>query len=353
MTPVNTIDVHTHYVPRGWPDLSEVVSPRRDWPWLRLDSERQACIMLGDREFRRVGEDCWNAEVRLAAMDADGVAAQVVSPTPVFFSYDAPADEATKIARIFNDLALEVCAPAPQRLLPFAQVPLQDPDAACEEVDRCLANGHRGVEIGNHVGDRDLDDEGIVTFLQHCADRGVPVFVHPWDMPTSPRLERWMARWLTGMPAETHLSIIAMILGGVFDRVSSSLRICFAHGGGSFAFWLGRLENAWHQRPDLIATSQLPPSQYVGRFSVDSVVFDPAALRTLVATLGPGSVMVGSDYPYPLGERPAGRVVHEADFLDEGARAALLHGNAERFLGLDVGLESDPEAGVAQHLTRP
>jgi aminocarboxymuconate-semialdehyde decarboxylase len=348
MTPVSTIDVHSHYVPRGWPDLSEVVSPRRDWPWLRIDSERQACIMLGDKEFRPVGEDCWNAEVRLKAMDADGVAAQVVSPTPVFFSYDAPSDEATKIARIFNDLALEVCAPAPQRLLPFAQVPLQDPDAACEEVDRCLANGHRGVEIGNHVGGRDLDDEGVVTFLQHCADRGVPVFVHPWDMPTSPRLERWMARWITGMPAETHLSIIAMILGGVFDRVPSSLRICFAHGGGSFAFWLGRLENAWRRRPDLIATSQLPPSHYVGRFSVDSVVFDPAALRMLVDTLGPGSVMVGSDYPYPLGERPAGHVVHQADFLDESARAALLRGNAERFLGL----EPDQPAGAGQYVSQ-
>jgi aminocarboxymuconate-semialdehyde decarboxylase len=331
---VNTIDVHTHYVPRGWPDLSEVVSPRRDWPWLRIDSEREASIMVESTEFRRIADDCWNAEVRLAAMDADGVDAQVVSPTPVFFSYGTSAQEATKIARIFNDLALEVCAPAPARLLPFAQVPLQDPDAACAEADRCLANGHRGVEIGNHVGDRDLDDEGVVTFLQHCADRGIPVFVHPWDMPSSPRLDRWMARWITGMPAETHLSIVAMILGGVFDRVPPSLRICFAHGGGSFAFWLGRLENAWHKRPDLIATSQLPPSQYVGRFSVDSVVFEPTALRTLVDTLGADSVMLGSDYPYPLGERPVGNVVHQADFLDDEARAALLGGNAARFLGL-------------------
>ena len=332
---MTTIDVHSHYVPRGWPDLSQVVSPRRDWPWLRIDSEREACIMVGSGEFRRIADECWNAERRLVDMDADGVAAQVVSPTPVFFSYDASPAEATKVARIFNDLALEVCAPAPDRLLPFAQVPLQDPDAACAEVDRCLANGHRGVEIGNHVGDRDLDDEGVVTFLHHCADRGIPVFVHPWDMPSSPRLDRWMARWLAGMPAETHLTIIAMILGGVFDRVPPSLRICFAHGGGSFAFWLGRLENAWHQRPDLIATSELPPSQYVSRFSVDSVVFEPAALRTLVDTLGSDHVMVGSDYPYPLGERPVGNVVHKADFLSDEARAELLGGNAAKFLGLE------------------
>jgi aminocarboxymuconate-semialdehyde decarboxylase len=184
------------------------------------------------------------------------------------------------------------------------------------------------------VGDRDLDDVGVVTFLQHAADAGVPVFVHPWDMASSPRLERWMARWLAGMPAETHLSVLAMILGGVFDKVPDTLRICFAHGGGSFPFWLGRFENAWHRRPDLIATSAEPPSSYVSRFSVDSVVFDPRALRALVDTLGVDQVMVGSDYPYPLGERPVGKVVDDADFLSDADRDALRWRNAERFLGL-------------------
>lgn len=123
-------------------------------------------------------------------------------------------------------------------------MPLQDPDGACRELERCLDAGHAGVEIGNHVDDRDLDDEGIVMFLQHAASLDAPVFVHPWDMPSSPRTDRWMAQWLTGMPAESHLSITAMILGGDFDRVPDTLKICFAHGGGSFAFWLGRFQNA-------------------------------------------------------------------------------------------------------------
>jgi aminocarboxymuconate-semialdehyde decarboxylase len=328
----SSIDIHSHSVPRGWPELPGA-GPNL---WLDVHDERQATIMVGSRQFRRIWSNAWDAEERLSDMDADDVAVQVISPTPVTFSYDRDPVEASAISRIFNDLSLEITAQHP-RLLSFCQVPLQDTDAACIELERCVASGHVGVEIGNHVGDRDLDDAGIVTFLQHCASLGVPVFVHPWDMPNSPRLDRWMAQWLTGMPAETHLSILSMILGGVFDQVGPELRIAFAHGGGSFAFWLGRLENAWTQRPDVIATSGMPPSHYVDRFSVDSVVFDPPALRLLVETLGIGQVMVGSDYPYPLGERPVGAVVRNAAFLDEPARDRVLRDNARAYLGLEAG----------------
>jgi len=338
------IDVHSHDVPRGWPDLAAATGSPGPWPSLRVESEREAMIMIGDREFRRITDQCWDPEVRAADMDADGVDAQVVSPTPVFFSYERPAPEAAAVARIFNDLALEICYGLPERLIPFCQVPLQDVDAACEELDRCLAAGHRGVEIGNHVGDRDLDDPGTVEFLQHCAAVGAPVFVHPWDMTRSERNSRWMAQWLVGMPAETHLSILAMILGGVFDRVDDRLRICFAHGGGSFPYWLGRLDNAWHQRPDVIGVSDKPPAEYLDRFSVDSVVFDERALRLLVDTMGASRVMLGSDYPYPLGERPAGAVVRGASFLTEPDRGRILGGNAERFLDLTPSTTSEANA---------
>lgn len=326
------IDVHTHYVPKGWPDLSADAGV--DAPWLRVESESDAIIMMGTREFRRIQSDAWDYEVRLRDMDADGVRAQVVSPTPAFFNYGRTPEEAERIARIFNDLALTIVEPAPDRLVPFCQVPLQDTDAACRELERCVENGHRGVEIGNHVGDRDLDSEGIVTFLQHCASLSVPVFVHPWDMASSPRLDRWMAQWLAGMPAETHLSILSLILGGGFDRIDESLRIAFAHGGGSFAFWLGRVDNAWHRRHDIIGTSAEPPSRYVDRFYVDSVVFDERALRLLVDTMGSERVLVGSDYPYPLGERPVGSVVRKSEFLTPEARAMIEHENAMRFLGV-------------------
>jgi aminocarboxymuconate-semialdehyde decarboxylase len=327
------IDIHTHYVPKGWPDLEQETGCVGPWPTLRVDSEREAMIMLGEKEFRPITDNAWHAEARLEHMDRDGIDIQVLSPTPLFFSYSRDAATGARVSAIFNDLALDIATRGEGRLIPFCQVPLQNTDAAIAELDRSIANGHRGVEIGNHVGDADLDSEGVLAFLQHCADRGVPVFVHPWDMPSSPRLDRWMAQWLVGMPAETHLSILAMILGGTFDRLPQSLRICFAHGGGSFAHWLGRMDNAWHRRPDLVAKSQMPPSHYVGRFSVDSVVFAEPSLRLLVDTIGHENIMLGTDFPYPLGESPAGQLIRTAGFLDHGQREAMLGGNALQFLG--------------------
>jgi aminocarboxymuconate-semialdehyde decarboxylase len=321
------IDVHTHVVPDGWPALGEPGDP-----WLRRDSVTEATIMLGDREFRRVTDACWNADTRLADMDADGVDTQVVLPTPVFFGYDREPADGARVAAIFNDLALGIAAQAPDRLIPFCQVPLQDPDAACRELERCVDAGHRGVEIGNHVGDSDLDSAGVQVFLEHCASLGVPVFVHPWDLPSSPRLDRWMQQWLVGMPAETHLSLLGLALSGAFDRLPADLRIAFAHGGGSFAFWLGRADNAWQERRDLVgADSEHPPSAYARRVYVDSVVFSDAALHLLCEVFGADRILLGSDYPYPLGERPAGAVVRR---LAEPARSVVLEATARDFLRL-------------------
>ena len=200
--------------------------------------------MLGSREFRPITSACWDPAVRLADMDRDGVDLQVVSATPVLFAYGRPAEHAMECARIFNDALLELCAGGGGRLVPIGQVPLQDTDLACRELERASPPGMKGVQIGNHVGDRDLDDAGLVTFLAHCASLGAPVFVHPWDMFGGCRLEDWMLGWTVAMPAETQLSLNRMILGGAFDRLPRDLRICFAHGGGSFTFLLGRLENA-------------------------------------------------------------------------------------------------------------
>lgn len=327
------IDMHSHFFPREWEDLGKRFGTP-DWPWMKHLGGGKAMVMLGEREFRPVYAACWDAPTRLAEMDRDGIELQVMCSTPVLFAYARPSAQALYCAQLFNDAGLELAAKGKGRLKTLCQVPLQDTDAACKELSRAMQSGHLGVQIGNHVGNRDLDDEGIVTFLQHCAAEGAAVLVHPWDMLGGARTSRWMMGWTVGMPAETQLSIVSLILGGAFDRLPASLRICFAHGGGSFAFLLGRLENAWQHRDVARGVSAHPPSHYLDRFYVDSAVFDPRALQLLIEVMGEDRVMLGSDYPFPLGEARVGKLIRDLQGLGTGARRKLLSSNAKRFLGL-------------------
>src|SRR5271165_7609832 len=330
---MRVIDIHNHFFPSSWPDLAARYGTP-DWPWIKHTEPGKADIMVGDRFFRHIYSACWDPEVRLREMDRDGIDLQVLSATPVLFAYERPVEHALDCARLFNDLALELCSRGRGRLKSFCQVPLQDTDAACKELTRCMGAGHLGVQIGNHVGGKNLDDPGVVTFLHHCADEGAAVLVHPWEMLGRERMPKYMMPWTVGMPAETQLSVVALILSGAFDRLPSTLRICFAHGGGSFAFLLGRLENAWHHHPVARGDCEHPPSYYLNRFYTDSAVFDQRALRFLVDTMGAEQVMLGSDYPFPLGEEHVGSLIRRSH-LPQNTKSKLLSENAARFLKLN------------------
>jgi aminocarboxymuconate-semialdehyde decarboxylase len=334
---MQAIDIHNHFFPESWPDLAARYGTP-NWPWIKHTEPGKAEIMVGDKFFRHIYSACWDPEVRLREMDRDGIDLQVISATPVLFAYERPIAHALDCAQLFNDAALQLCNRGKGRLKAFCQVPLQDVDASCKELSRCMEAGHLGVQIGNHVGLKNLDDAGIVTFLHHCAAEGAAVLVHPWEMFGPERMPKYMMPWTVGMPAETQLSVVALILSGAFDRLPATLKICFAHGGGSFAFLLGRLENAWHHHPVAHGDSQHPPSHYLNRFFTDSAVFDQRALQFLVATMGADRVMLGSDYPFPLGEERIGSLIRQSN-LPQYTKAKLLSENAAEFLRLTVAPE--------------
>lgn len=328
-----TIDMHAHFFPESWPDFGQRFGTP-DWPRIKHTGPGKAMIMMGDREFRAITAACWDPAVRLAEMDRDGIDIQIMCGTPVLFAYQRPATQALECARIFNDAALQICSHEPRRLKALCQVPLQDIDLACQELSRAMASGHIGVHIGNHVGNKDLDDAGMITFLQHCAAEGAAVLVHPWDMMAPERMQKYMLSWLVGMPAETQLSILWLILSGGFERLPRSLRICFAHGGGGFAYLLGRTDNAWRNRDVVRQDCPQLPSSYVDRFFVDSAVFSHEALALLVGVMGEDRVMLGSDYPFPLGEKTVGSLIKSDVSLSETTKSKLLHDNAARFFKL-------------------
>lgn len=326
------IDMHSHFFPTISQAEAARLSPDRG-PWLHA-SGRTGQIMVGDKPFRPVHDVLWDMNRRLEHLDEQGLDAQIMCATPVMFAYDAPIERALPWAQLMNDRALKMTAVAPSRLKVLAQVPLQDIDAACREASRAKAAGHVGVQIGNHVGNHDLDHEGLVTFFTHCAQDDIPVLVHPWDMMGGERMRKWMLPWLVAMPAETQLGILSLILSGAFERIPPSLRLCFAHGGGGFAFLLGRVDNAWQHRDIVREDCPSLPSSYVKRFFVDSAVFDPRSLKLLVDVMGSDRVMLGSDSPFPLGEQSIGAGVIEHPELDQATKARILGSNAQAFFGI-------------------
>jgi aminocarboxymuconate-semialdehyde decarboxylase len=233
-----------------------------------------------------------------------------------------------------NDHLAETVASNPRQFLGLGTLPMQAPDLAVAELERIMKfPGIRGIQIGSHVGDHNLDSERFHPVWAAAERLGAAVFVHPWDMMGEKRMPDYFLPWLVGMPAETSLAICSMIFGGVFDRFPR-LRVAFAHGGGAFPMTLGRIEQGFLTRPDLCAIrTKKNPRRYVGRFVLDTLVHDPDVLRFLLEHFGAKSLALGSDYPFPLGEKNPGQMIRKMK-LPAATRQQLLSGTAKRWLGI-------------------
>ena len=342
------IDLHTHILPREWPDLDA----KYGYPgFIRLDHYQPCCarMMIGDRVFREITDNVWEPSRRLEEMDAAGITMQVLSTVPVMFSYWAKPADALDLSRRLNDHIAEVVRANPNRFTGLATIPLQDPDLAARELERCVRElGLRGAQIGTHVDANqhfgrldtlNLDNAALQPVWSAAEQLDAAIFVHPWDMVGKERMPKYWLPWLVGMPAETSLAICSMIFGGVFERFPR-LRVAFAHGGGAFPFAIGRIEHAFHVRPDLCAIdnkatprSYLATGEQPARFYVDSLVHDVDALQLLITLFGARRVALGSDYPFPLGEDHAGELI-ESMKLSAEDEAHLLSLTAREFLGL-------------------
>ena len=348
------IDLHTHILPRDWPDLDARYGYSG---FVRLDHYKPCCarMMKGERVFREITDNAWDPKRRIEECDRDGVTMQVLSTVPVMFSYWAKPADTFDLSRRLNDHIAEVVRTNPTRFAGLGTIPLQDPELAAGELERCVRElGLRGVEIGSHVDAnehchgadcRNLDHLSLNAVWSTAEQLEAAIFVHPWDMMGKNRMPKYWLPWLVGMPAETSMAICSMMFGGVFERFPK-LRVAFAHGGGAFPFTIGRIEHAFHVRPDLVAIdNKRNPREYLastdgkgkvtpGRFYVDSLVHDPDALRVLLKLFGAERVALGSDYPFPLGEAHPGKLIESMKELSSAHKAQLLSGTAREFLGL-------------------
>jgi aminocarboxymuconate-semialdehyde decarboxylase len=328
------IDVHTHIVPENFPPYA---GKGRDLPWPSMTAAH-AChrhVMISGKIYRTVSEGCWSIPRRIEDMGGMRVARQALSPMPELLSYWLPMPDAGVLIRYMNDQIAAMAARAPGRFIGLGAVPLQDVEAAIRELEYLQKSlKFAGVEIASHVNGVSIGDARFAPFFAEAERMGAAVFVHALRPAGQDRIVGAFPEQAVCFPGDIALACASMITGGIAAR-HPRLRIAFSHGGGAMAILLPRLEHAWNAIPKARESLAESPATTARRFFYDHLVFDPAAVKFLVERFGASQVVVGSDYPFNMGDTdPLGTL--EKAGLDAAALAAVTAGNAVRFLGLEA-----------------
>jgi len=328
------VDFHTHILPKHIPNWKEKFGCGG---FISMEHHKPCCakMMIDGKLFREVEDNCYDADARINDMGRTNVHVQVISTVPVMFNYNARPEHCMEISQFLNDDIAEVVRQNPKRFVGLGTLPMQDPDLAVKELRRCMQDlGLKGIQIGSHVNQWNLNAPELFPIFEEAERLGAVVFVHPWDMMGKNEMDKYWLPWLVGMPAETSRAICSLIFGGVIERLPN-LKFIFAHGGGSFPSTIGRIEHGFQCRPDLCAIdNNVNPRNYLGKIWVDSLVHDEKMLEYIVDVMGTEKVVLGSDYPFPLGEDEPGKLIESVGKFDVDTKAKLLGENALSLLGM-------------------
>lgn len=328
-----TVDVHAHSI------IAEVEAAVAGQPG--LDAHRALDARRNGVESREVSGKMFAARIpqltgvdrRLADMDAAGIDVQVVSPSPSQYHYWADRQLAKVVTSSANRGIATLVAEEPSRLIGLGLIPLQHPQDAVAALDDAVVTcGLAGVEISSYAPGVELSDDRLEPFWTRAAELEAVVFLHPFGCSLDERLDRFYLANTVGQPVENAAALSQLIFAGVLDR-HPTLKLVAAHGGGYLPTYIGRSDHAWEVRPEARRCAERP-SSYLSRITFDSLVHGPGALRALVDAVGPQSVVLGSDYPFDMGnEDPVAEV--RAAALPDNVTQSILSGNASR-LGLSL-----------------
>ncbi len=276
---------------------------------------------------------------RLEDMDRMGVDIQVVSPAPYHYFYFTEPGYGAELAREVNEGIAALAADHPDRFVGFGSVPLQDAGLAVQELEYAVKKlGLRGVEINTNVNGMNLTDSrlGLEKFFAKANELGVAIFMHPLGFTQGQRLTDHYFNNVIGNPLDTSVAVAHLIFEGVVER-NPGIKFIAAHGGGFLAHYWARMDHAWRARPDCRTVIQNPPSSYLEKFWFDSITFDPRMLKQLVDRYGAGQVMLGTDYPYDMGEDDPRGLIQGVQGLSAEDRQRIEGGNAMALLNIAQG----------------
>ena len=331
MNEPRSIDIHTHIVPGKFPAY---IGVGRNIPWPSI-APAHAChchVMIQGSVYRTVHQSSWLADDRLRDMDRQTVGMQCLSPMPELLSYWLPAGDAQVLLRFLNDEIARMVSAHPTRFVGLGAVPLQDLDLALRELEYIVDElKFPGIEIASHVNGVSIGDARFEPFFTAAEKMGAAIFVHALRPIGQDRLVGPVTEQAMCFPGEIGLAAASMISGGIAAR-HPNLRLAFSHGGGVFSILLARMTHAWKLMPKMKETMPEEPGVYARRFFYDTILFDPGALRHVINTFGASQIVVGSDYPFNMGDPdPVGTVRKTG--LDAHTVRAILSENAARFLG--------------------
>jgi aminocarboxymuconate-semialdehyde decarboxylase len=283
--------------------------------------------------FATIGPALNGVEQRLADMDRLGVDVQAISPSPGQYFYFTEPDLGRDLSRTINDGIADAVAKQPDRLVGMGTVPLQSPELAIAEMQRCVNDlGLRGIEISSNVNGRELAEDDFRPFFAAAEELGILLFLHPLGFTHGQRLSEHYLTNIIGNPLESTIVLSHLIFGGVLDAYPG-LKLCVAHGGGYLPGYWGRMDHAWRAREDCRQHISHAPSTYLRKVWLDTLVFDKDELDSLIRTHGADHLCLGTDYPFDMAEPdPVG--FHER--LEGETRAKILGLNAADLLGLKV-----------------
>ncbi|MBX6395983.1 MAG: amidohydrolase [Alicyclobacillaceae bacterium] len=294
-------DVHTHFIP----------SPVLDW--LKRETSVQSRLQHTPEKENPIliVNEKWGFELKPAFYDPDvyledqhaaGVEHSLVSPAPQLFLYESPPDVAEEAARVYNWALADWVKTHPNRLSALGTVPLQDPTRAALLLRDALSWGLKGVIVGTGFNGRLLTDQEYQPFWEEADARGAILFLHPL-LSDDPRLKKRKMANLIGVPWETTVCAVDLILSGHLDRYPN-VKILLAHGGGFLPYQIGRITKGYEEWPDVAASLEESPVAYLRRLWFDNVLWNRDCMALLVKTVGEARVLPGSDYPFDLSAWP-------------------------------------------------